>query len=192
MVLMNRFVRISIILAAFLCAGTLPAQTSRTSTQNTIERAAPAITPEDILGIRDIRELQLSPDGKQIAFVVKEPADPKLPRQPRSSNIWVVPSNGSERPRPLVPGLKNGHSPFWSPDGRTLAFLSDRGADVNDSAEQGDQVYLFRVAGGDRAKVERLTSAPGGVEGFEWSPNGKMIAFIAREQPTASDRARAR
>jgi hypothetical protein len=99
---MNRLALISTILAAFLCAGTLPAQTPSPSTQNAIERVTHAITPENILSIRDIRELQLSPDGKRIAFVVREPADPNLPGQPRASNIWIVPSDGSERPRPLV------------------------------------------------------------------------------------------
>jgi hypothetical protein len=63
---MNRVALISTILAAFLCPGTLPAQTPSPSTQNTIERAAHAITPENILSIRDIRELQLSPDGKRM------------------------------------------------------------------------------------------------------------------------------
>jgi dipeptidyl aminopeptidase/acylaminoacyl peptidase len=187
---MNRMALISLALSVFLCAGTLLAQSPNKSTQNAVEGAAHAITPENILSIRDIRELQLSPDGKQIAFVVREPADPKLPRQPRASNIWIVPSDGSQRPHPMVPHLKNAYSPFWSPDGRTLAFLSDRGVDATDSAGQGDQVYLLRVDGGDAAMVERLTSVPGGVEGFAWSPDGKMIAFVARDQGTPEEQQR--
>lgn len=187
---MNRMALISLALSVFLCAGTLLAQSPNTSTQNAVERAAHAITPENVLSIRDVRGLQLSPDGKQIAFVVREPADPKLPRQPRASNIWIVPSDGSQRPHPMVPDLKNAYSPFWSPDGRTLAFLSDRGVDVTNSAGQGDQVYLLRVDGGDGATVERLTSVPGGVEGFAWSPDGKMIAFVARDQATPEEQQR--
>lgn len=187
---MNRLALISTILAAFLCAGILLAQSPSTSTQHTIQRAAYAITPENVLSIRDVRGLQLSPDGKQIAFVVREPADPKLPQQPRPSNIWIVPSDGSQRPHPMVPDLKNAYSPFWSPDGRTLAFLSDRGVDVTDSARQGDQVYLLRVDGGDGATAVRLTSVPGGVEGFAWSPDGKMIAFVARDQATPEEQQR--
>jgi dipeptidyl aminopeptidase/acylaminoacyl peptidase len=187
---MNRLALISTILAAFLCAGILLAQSPSTSTQHTIQRAAYAITPENVLSIRDVRGLQLSPDGKQIAFVVREPADPKLPRQPRTSNIWIVPSDGSQRPHPMVPDLKNAYSPFWSPDGRTLAFLFDRGVDVTDSAGQGDQVYLLRVDGGDGGTAARLTSVPGGVEGFAWSPDGKMIAFVARDQATPEEQQR--
>jgi dipeptidyl aminopeptidase/acylaminoacyl peptidase len=187
---MNRMALISLALSVFLCAGTLLAQSPNTSTQEAVERAAHAIAPENVLSIRDVRGLQLSPDGKQIAFIVREPADPKLPRQPRASNIWIVPSDGSQRPHPMVPDLKNAYSPFWSPDGRTLAFLSDRGVDVTDSAGQGDQVYLLRVDGGDGATAERLTSVPGGVEGFAWSPDGKMIAFVARDQATPEEQQR--
>ena len=104
---------ISTLLAIFLFAGTALAQ-----------KASP-ITPEDVLSIRELRELQISPDGKQVAFRVREPADPKLPRVPRTTNIWIVSTGGKEPPHPLVPNLKNANTPRWSPDGRWLAFLSN-------------------------------------------------------------------
>ena len=187
---MNRTALVTTTLAAFLFAGTLPAQTPNTSTQDSVHRAAHAITPEDILSIRELDDLRLSPDGKRIAFVVREPVDPKFPRLPRSSNIWIMPTDASERPRPMVPDIKNAASPLWSPDGRTLAFLSDRGVGGNSSAAQPDQVHLLRVDGGDGGQVDRLTSAPGGVEQFAWSPDGKTIAFVARDQATAEEQQR--
>src|ERR1700741_5611493 len=106
---MNRLALISTASFAFLCAGTSLAQTPIPSAPS--ETRLHTITPEDILSIRELRELQLSPDGKQIAFVVREPGDPKLSRQPRASNVWIVPTDSSERPRPAVPGLKNAYSP---------------------------------------------------------------------------------
>jgi dipeptidyl aminopeptidase/acylaminoacyl peptidase len=130
-----------------------------------------ALTPEDVLSIREVRELQISPDGKHVAFRVREPADPKQPLAPRVTNIWIVSTDGKETPRPLIPNLKNATTPRWSPDGRWLAFLSD-------------QVYLVRASGGE---AERLTSVPGGVENFAWSPDSTMMAFVARDQPTAKE-----
>lgn len=141
------------------------------------------ITPEDVLSIRELYDVNLSPDAREIAFVVSEPNDPKNPREARAVNIWVVPAGGGD-PRPLIAGLKNADSPRWSPDGRTLAFLSDRAeADVTD-ATNGQQVYLLH---NDQKKAVRLTNAPGGVDKYEWSPDGKMIAFISRQQATPEE-----
>jgi dipeptidyl aminopeptidase/acylaminoacyl peptidase len=146
--------RINLLLAAtavLFCFFNIPAQT---------------ITPEDILSIRELSDIQLAPDGKQVAFVITEPAASNT--QPRASNIWAMPVDGSESPHPLIPGLANAGSPRWSPDGKTLAFLTD-------------QIYLLRAG---ETNAVQLTSVPGGVEDFEWSPDSKMIAFVARDQPT--------
>jgi len=133
------------------------------------------ITPEEVLTIRELSDVKLSPNGKQIVFVVNEPNDPNSPRAPRASNIWTVPVDGSEPPRLLI---SNAGSPRWSPDGRTLALLSDR--------ENSTQIYLQH----DGEKSVRLTDVPGGVEDYEWSPDSKMIAFVARDQATPEEQAR--
>lgn len=145
-----------------------------------------AITPEDVLTIRELYDVRLSPDGSRIAFVVTEPNDPRKPREARASNIWVVRTDGREVPRPLIPSLKNANFPRWSPDGRTLAFLSDH--EDGDSAGDGStQICLLRDG---EQKAVRVTSVSGGVEQYVWSPNGKTIAFVARDQATAEERAR--
>jgi len=132
---------------------------------------AQTITPEDILSIRELSDVRHSPDGKQVAFVITEPATSNT--QPRTSNIWTMPVDGSQSPRLLIPGMINAGSPRWSPDGKTLAFVSDHA-----------QVYLLRA--GESTAVQ-LTSVPGGVEDFEWSPDSKMIAFVARDQPARDE-----
>src|SRR6185369_577033 len=101
--------------------------------------------------------------------VITEPAASNT--QPRASNIWTMPVDGTESPRPLMPGLSRSGSPRWSPDGKTLAFVTD-------------QIYLLTA--GEMNAVQ-LTSVPGGVEDFEWSPDSKMIAFVARDQTTRDE-----
>ena len=181
---MTRADLISTILVTFLFAGAVLAQDPVKSGPISTDREIHAITPEDVLTIREPRELQISPDGKQVAFRVREPADPKLPRALRTTNIWIVSTDGKEPPHPLIPNLKNASTPRWSPDGRRLAFLSDHGNSDVDVPGATNQVYLIRSDGG---KAERLTSVPGGVEDFAWSPDGTMIAFVARDQPTAKE-----
>jgi dipeptidyl aminopeptidase/acylaminoacyl peptidase len=176
---------LTITIVLFLIGG-LPAQTVAPPTRNLTTQNLKVITPEDVLSIRELSDVELSPNGKQIVFVVSEPNDPKIPHEPRASNIWAVSTDGHELPRALVPGLKNATTPRWSPDGRTLAFLSDR-ATGQAKTESSTQIYVMRD--GEKS-ASRLSNVPGGVEDYEWSPDGKMIAFVARDQVTPAEQAR--
>jgi dipeptidyl aminopeptidase/acylaminoacyl peptidase len=144
------------------------------------------INPQDVLTIRELYDVNLSPDGKQIAFVVNEPHDPRKPREPRASNVWVVSKNGQELPIPLIAGLNRADTPRWSPDGKTLAFLSDRG-DAEAQPDSSSQIYLLRAG---EKKAVRVSNAPGGVEEYHWSPDGKLIAFVAGDQMTPEEQAK--
>jgi dipeptidyl aminopeptidase/acylaminoacyl peptidase len=143
-----------------------------------------AIRPEDLVDIRGVSDAQISPDGKRVAFVVTEPADPKKPQQARDSNIWIVPADGSEPPRIFAATPKKETQPHWSPDGRYLAFLSDRGQPVGEEKEAKPQLYLMRTDGGE---AEQLTSLKGEVLALKWSPDGKMIAFTVRDPKSDGD-----
>jgi len=91
-----------------------------------------AVKPEDLVDIRGVSDPQISPDGKRVAFVVSEPAEPGKPEKPRDTNIWVVLADGSEPARPFAASPKGETLPRWSPDGRYLAFLSSRGQPVGE------------------------------------------------------------
>src|SRR5205085_10263792 len=81
------------------------------------------LTPEDVLNFKELDDVQISPDGSLIAFVVGDAF--KLDTKSAKSQIWVVPTAGAAA-RPFTTGPRTDNTPRWSPHGRTLAFLSDR------------------------------------------------------------------
>ncbi|MGC1490315.1 MAG: S9 family peptidase, partial [Candidatus Acidiferrum sp.] len=129
------------------------------------------LTPEASLNLRSISDLQFSPDGTRVAFVVMEP--PKGER--RARHIWIY-EKKSGAVRQLTFSAKDESSPRWSPDGKELAFLSNR-------VDQ-QQVYVLRMDGGEAAAV---TKGKRSVHAFEWSPNGKEIAYLAPDARSSAE-----
>ena len=89
------------------------------------QSAKRGITPEDYFAFEFASDPRLSPDGKLVAYVVTT-VDQKQNR--RLSQIWVASVDGSRPPRAFTSNLQSSSSPRWSPDGRSLAFLSARPA----------------------------------------------------------------
>jgi len=133
--------------------------------------AAGPLPIDKALDIRELSDLQFSPDGKRVAFTVQEPPATK----PAQRHIWVY-ETGSHELYQWTNSSKSEQTPRWSPDGRTLAFLSDR--------EDSMQIWLMPVSGGEAIK---LTSAKNSVETFRWSRDGKQIAFLAPDPRTADE-----
>src|SRR5260370_31325571 len=129
------------------------------------------LTPEASLNLRSISDLQFSPDGNRLAFVVTEPAKGEL----RARHIWLY-EKLSGSIRQFTYSAKSDFLPRWSPDGQQLGFLSDR--------DEQQQVYSMRANGGE---ASALTKGKRGVQNFAWSPDGKQIAFLAPDAKTEAE-----
>jgi dipeptidyl aminopeptidase/acylaminoacyl peptidase len=124
-----------------------------------------ALTPELVLNRWSVGDLWLSPDGNRVAMVVSEPLKPTGQRR----NIWIYDLPASTL-RQFTASVKSDTRPRWSPDSRTIAFLSDR--------EGTKQIYLIPLGGGE---ARPLTESKTGIDSFEWSPDGKRLAVLTSE-----------
>jgi dipeptidyl aminopeptidase/acylaminoacyl peptidase len=121
---------------------------------------------EDLLRFKNVYDPQISPDGSRVAYCVREiDADADTYR----TSIWAVPTAGGDVRR-LARGGRTESQPRWSPDGRFLAFTSDR-------AGGSPQLYLMPASGGE---AQRLTDLPRGVSEPAWSPDSRSVAFLSR------------
>ena len=121
------------------------------------------ITFDDMMKLHRVSAPQVSADGKWAAFAV---STPDMEANRNASNVWIVSTAGGEAMQVTQSGHDN--SPAWSPDGRTLAFLSSR--------DGNSQVYLLSMEGGEAKKLTTLST---GADLFQWSPDGKTIAFTS-------------
>ncbi len=132
--------------------------------------------PEDVYALTSVAEPRLSPDGRNIAYVVNG-IDREANRY--RSAIWVAPLDRPEEARQFTSGERSDHSPRWSPDGRWLAFVSDR--DGEDEKAHGE-LYVLPADGGE---PRRLTNGDEGVDSIAWSPDSRRIAFVRRVRDEA-------
>jgi len=136
------------------------------------------ITPEDYFSFQFISDPHLSPDAKLVAYVVTT-IDQKKNR--RDSAIWLLPVNGSAVPRRLSAEGFSSNAPRWSPDGKTLAFLSTRSSDAAGGDAAKAQIYLLPMAAGGEALP--LTKLKNGVQSFQWSPDSTRLVCVALSGP---------
>jgi len=145
------------------------------------------MTAEDVVAIKAVANPQISPDGKQTVFVVTE-VDRKANES--FSHLWIVPTAGGE-PHRFTWSLKNESAPQWSPDGKLIAFISNREGkppSEGDGASKS-QIWIIPATGGE---AQPLTDAKGGVGGggYSWSPDSKKIAFASPDGPTDEEQKR--
>lgn len=126
------------------------------------------LTAEEAINTRNLSDLHFAPDARRVALVLTEPPSGTT----RLHHIWMLDASSHEL-RQFTSSAKSEDTPRWSPDGKRLAFLSDRG--------EFRQIFLLSMDGGEATP---LTTGKRAVQSFAWSPDGKQIAFLAPEPKT--------
>ena len=140
-------------------------------TRSAAQEAKHATTFDDVLAMHRIAEATLSPDGKWVAYTV---ATPDMEANRNATDIWMAPAASGEAVQLTRTGKDS--SPQWSPDGKTLAFLSARSGD--------SQVYVLSMDGGEGHPLTKLST---GADIVKWSPDGKTILFTSSVYPDCKE-----
>lgn len=131
------------------------------------------LKPDSLLSLVFPSDPQVSPDGKQVLFVLSgiqeenlEKVDQEFARPRYRGHLWW--SDGQDT-RQLTHGEsgRGDSSPRWSPDGQTIAF-------VRSSGEVKGALMLMPAAGGEARRVTRFKQGVGNVK---WSPDGRYLCF---------------
>ncbi|MBA2253543.1 MAG: S9 family peptidase [Chloroflexi bacterium] len=141
--------------------------------------------PDDLYTLRVPGQPAISPDGDQVVFTLKTAA---VDKDGYRRSLWRVRVDGSAPARQLTLGAKSDAKARWSPDGSTIAFLSDRGA-ILQAGGGGDlpakteapkdgktQVWLLPADGGEAIQLTRL---PEDVSDLDWNPDGTRLVLVS-------------
>ena len=125
----------------------------------------------DLNELRAVFDPTLSPDGEWVAYSVRTT---DVARDKRFSHIWMTSWDGRQSMQ-VTHSSDTEHSPAFSPDGASLAFLSGRG-----EKDGPDALWLLDRRGGD---ARQLTHFKGDVLDYDWSPDGMKLALVVLDDP---------
>jgi len=132
--------------------------------------------PEDVHRIKNVGDIAISPDGDWIAYGVETA---NVDKDESASDLFMVNWDGSTRIQLTHTEDSSESNPRFSPDGKYLAFIAarpDGKSEESDDPKAESQIWLLNRAGGE---AQRLTEMPGGVSGFEWSPDSTRLVIVS-------------
>ncbi|HKW32240.1 MAG TPA: S9 family peptidase [Candidatus Acidoferrum sp.] len=113
---------------------------------------------------------KISPDGKRVVYEVQKT---NWEENAFERNLWIGDVASGEI-HALTTAKKSSTNPAWSPDGKWIAFASDRPGQIAGTAEGKKQLFVISAVGGE---AQQVTKVENDVNDFEWAPDSKRIAF---------------
>lgn len=129
------------------------------------------ITFEDLMKIQRVSDPQISPDGRWVVYAQKSV---NLADNSSAGHLWLIPASGGEARQLTFEGSDS--RPRWSPDGKSLAFISTRSGN--------SQVWILPMEGGES---HRLTSISTEADGVIWAAKGDNLLFTSQVYPDCAD-----
>ncbi len=134
-------------------------------------------TIDDLLMLESAGSPRISPDGRWVVYTVTQT---NFKDDAFVSQLWAASTSTPAANVQLTRGNKSSGNPQWSPDSKWIAFTSDRVGDRS-------QVFVIRPDGGEAIQ---LTKSETPIASFDWSRDGKTIAYVATEPQTKEDKDR--
>ena len=132
------------------------------------------LVEERLDGLSSISEVTLSPSGTEVAFTVSTLS---LAANTYVRRIWLADTLGTRPAAPITSGDPGESQPAWSPDGRYLAFVSQRKGD-SDSPRPAASLHIMPIHA--PGELRRLVERTDAIAAPSWSPDGRFIAYAAR------------
>jgi dipeptidyl aminopeptidase/acylaminoacyl peptidase len=170
--------RVCLIAFAVACSGVLALPGTPQEAAKTVQApASKTPTIDQSLEMQSAFNPKISPDGKRVVYEVGKT---NWEENAFERNLWIADVASGET-HALTTAKKSSTNPAWSPDGKWIAFLSDRPAQIAGTPEGKKQVYVISADGGEAQQVTKVESD---VSDFDWAPDSKRIAFSMSDPET--------